>query len=92
MTERKIVYGTADTQAVAPWGVPVFVRLGSHWDADDPIVKAFPSLFTDDPGVGISTSVPPPHVVDRVIIGPETPPVEQATAAPGEKRATRRQG
>ena len=92
MTERKIVYGTADTQAVAPWGVPVFVRLGSHWDADDPIVKAFPSLFTDDPGVGISSSVPPPHVVDRVIIGPEAPPVEQATAAPGEKRTTRRQG
>jgi hypothetical protein len=64
---------------------PVYVNghiviAGQHWPADDPVVRAQPELFTDDARYGLTASVPVP---------PE-PVVEQATAAPGEKRATRR--
>jgi D-aminopeptidase len=45
-------------------GVPITVRDGDEYANDDPIVAAFPWMFTE--------------------------PVEQATAAPGEKRAVRR--
>jgi hypothetical protein len=44
------------------------------WDADDPFVKAHPELF----------SATPIKVHRTVAV------VEQATAAPGEKRSTRR--
>ena len=44
------------------------------WNADDPLVKKRPELFGPDPGHAHNT------------IGT----VEQTTAAPGEKRATRR--
>jgi len=48
----------------------VTVIAGSHWSADDPLVKAHKDLFTDDLSFGISS----------------TTPVEQATAGPGERR------
>lgn len=51
------------------------VVAGTHWPADDPIVLAQPSLFSDDPSHGLNCS---------------TPPVETATAAPGEQRRVRR--
>lgn len=56
----------------------ITVIAGSHWPADDPLVVAHKKLFTDDPTFGMSSSAP------------VAPVVEQATAAPGEKRATRR--
>lgn len=49
-----------------------YVEEGDAWDADDPIVKAHPELFSDTP-VTVHSS-----------FGKRT--VEQATAAPGEKR------
>ena len=57
----------------------VTVIAGSHWPADDPIVKSFGGLFTDDPSFGLSYSVAPKAAV-----------VEEATAAPGEKRTRSR--
>lgn len=48
------------------------------WRSDDPVVKAAPHFFTDEPSQ-VFTSTP------KV----SAPVVEQATAAPGEKRATR---
>jgi len=51
--------------------VDIDVREGHLYAADDPIVKKFPALFG-------------PVVVRRSV--PETAPIEQATAAPGEKR------
>jgi hypothetical protein len=56
----------------------ITVAAGSYWPGDDPVVKAFPNLFTEDP-IGLSYSVQP-----------KPAPVEQATAAPGEKRAVKR--
>lgn len=53
---------------------------GEAWRSDDPIVKARPDWFSDMPKI-VRTTLP------RHLQG--EPPVEQATAAPGEKRVTR---
>jgi len=47
------------------------------WDADDPIVKARPELFNDEPSIVRGTRK-------------REAPVEVATAAPGEKRTRTR--
>ncbi len=67
------------TATVAPvdGDLHVNVHEGTFWPADDPVVKAYPSLFTNDLWPGLSFTRAPR-------------PVEQATAAPGEKRTTRR--
>lgn len=54
---------------------------GEAWRADDPIVQKYPQKFADLPKI-VRTTLP------RHLQG--EPPVEQATAAPGEKRTTRR--
>lgn len=54
---------------------------GEAWRADDPVVQSHPDWFGDTPKV-VRTTLP------RHLQG--EPPVEQATAAPGEKRATTR--
>lgn len=94
----KVVYATATTMARSPAGFNVTVRQGSHWPADDPIVVAYPSLFSEDPRYGLNASTPRDEVADAPVeqataaLGDEVAdvPVEQATAAPGEKRAARR--
>ena len=69
-----------DTIIVAHGGVRVTLHAGEAWAADDALVVARPELFAKNPttvrqfGGGGVTEVP----------------VEQATSAPGEKRATRR--
>jgi hypothetical protein len=78
----KVVYATGTTVVMTPDGGRHTVYGGTHWPVDDPVVRAMPGLFSDDPRVGVSFSVPPAELSD--------PPVEQATAAPGEKRETRR--
>jgi len=57
----------------------VLVRAGEHWPASDPVVKAAPTLFSPDPRFGL-----------RYSAVPEPEPLEQATAAPGERRTVRR--
>jgi hypothetical protein len=56
---------------------PTTVHRGAPWHASHPIVVANPDLFSDDP----------PDIHPR---GWKSDTVEQATAAPGEKRTTRR--
>lgn len=58
------------------------VSKGTHWPADDPVVLEHPDLFSDDPRYGLSFSQAPPEMAEA--------PVEQATAAPGERRNLRR--
>jgi hypothetical protein len=58
---------------------PIIIRKGEAWDADDPIVKAHPSLFTADPGKARTTVQRTPEQV-----------VEQKTKAPGERSRVRR--
>lgn len=73
-----VVYAQYDAQVTTPDGGRFMVRLGQYWPPDDPVVRAAPEgLFSPDPRPGVSCSVPP---------------VEQATAAPGEKRSAVRRG
>lgn len=54
---------------------------GSHWPADDPYVLANPGQFSDDPRYHLAfTEVRPGYLGDE----------ETATAAPGERRTSRR--
>jgi hypothetical protein len=76
----EVVYATTTTQVTTPDGGRYDVRATEYWWAGDPVVKAAPpGLFTRDP-VGMKSTVQPPP----------DPPVEQATAAPGERRNVRR--
>jgi hypothetical protein len=74
-----IKYATA-TCVVPFQGLRVTLTAGEAWDASDPLVRSHPTLFADVPSVVRGTG--PSGVTER--------PVEQATAAPGEKRGTRR--
>lgn len=57
-------------------GRTVRTKRGEAWHASDPLVREHPDLFAADPPTVRGT--------------PAEGPVEQATAAPGEKRTTRR--
>lgn len=76
-----IRYATATCYVPMPDGGRVKVIKGSHWPADDPIVLAHQDLFSGDARYGLMYTVQPDGY---------DAPVEQATAAPGEKRNTRR--
>jgi hypothetical protein len=78
----KVVFATTSFQATAADGGQRFVRAGSHWPADDPVVASAPGMFSDDPRYGLETYS---HQLP-----PDAGPVESATAAPGERRNVRR--
>lgn len=78
----EVRYPVTDASLPLLGGGSAFIRRGQHWSADDPIVREHPDMFSDDPRYGLTYSVPPPEMSE--------PPVEQATAAPGEKRSVRR--
>jgi hypothetical protein len=67
------------------WVTPsVQLHEGEAWVADDPLVKRRPDLFTDTPKI-VRTTLTRQQIAER-----DEAPVEQATRAPGERRATRR--
>lgn len=81
-----IVFAQATAIVAHPTtGSSVPVNHGTHWPADDPIVLAYPSFFTDDARYGLSSSDP---------LDDEGYPVrltrggvsETGSAAPGERR------
>ena len=88
MSTPGIVFATANAIVSNPQtGASVSVIHGGHWFADDPIVRAYPGYFTDDPRFGLASSRPlgdDGYPVDGTRKGPAV--VEEATAAPGEKR------
>jgi hypothetical protein len=63
-------------------GVRVNLTVGEAWDATDPVVGARPDLFSDQPQFVRRTA--------GGLVVTQRAEVEQATAAPGEKRSTRR--
>jgi hypothetical protein len=70
-------------------GSSVHVAQGTHWPADDPVVRAYPSYFTDDPRRGLQSSRPldadgNPIGVRRSVVHTET-----TSAEPGEHRTRR---
>ena len=76
-----VVYAKSEGVVTTPDGVPWPVRPGQHWQAGDPVVKTAPHMFSPDPRFGLCGYGTP--------AADELPPVEQATAAPGERRGTR---
>jgi len=76
-----VVYATTTAPVELPSGIRGIVQKGTHWPADDPVVKAHPDWFSRDPRFGMVYSVEPTGY---------DAPVEQATAAPGERRNIRR--
>jgi len=85
-----IVFANATVIASDPrTGASVSIHHGTHWPADDPIVKAYPTFFTADPRYGLSSSRPVDG--DGYPVGSRprgtTAATETTTAAPGEKRA-----
>lgn len=77
----KVKYATGRSVVTTPDGAQVLILKGTHWPADDPVVQAHPGLFSDDPRYGLMFTTTPEGF---------DAPVEQATAAPGERRQTRR--
>lgn len=69
-----VVYATSNTSVTNKHGVIYRINGGEAWDADDPIVKDHPHLFTSDP------------IKARTSQGW----VETATAEPGKKRRSGR--
>lgn len=88
-----VVYATTSSWITAPWGVPVYVGGGTHWDADDPLVLAHPDAFSSDPSYGLQASSRPANA-PVVFVGPppaaEPDRAETATAEPGQRRNARR--
>lgn len=74
----RIVYAKS-TAVLAHSGDRVQVRAGELWDGDDPLVARYPDMFVEAPNVVRSTASENGYTE-----------VEQATAAPGEKRNVRR--
>jgi hypothetical protein len=81
----RAVYARRTAAVSLPSGAVVGIQQGTHWPADDPVVKANPDMFSDDPRHGMLFSRP--LQADDY---PDAPVVEQATAAPGERRNVRR--
>lgn len=71
-----------DTVNVTWQGRRLHIPRGSAWDAGDPLVEAHPGLFSADDRF-VNRTVPQQEAA------PE-PPVERATAAPGERTQARR--
>jgi hypothetical protein len=66
------------------------INIGEHWLADDPVVKAYPHLFTNDPRYGLRSSLPfdgDGYPAGHAPAKRSADATETATAAPGEKRS-----
>lgn len=79
-----VVFAMGTERVGMPDGHSVQVRKGSHWPANDPVVRARPSLFTPDARYGLQYTAPPPGYDG------DLNEVEEATANPGERRSVRR--
>jgi hypothetical protein len=76
------MYVFAQTSAAIRWGTSALhIHTGDVWPASDPFVLAHPDFFATTPPQGALRYTTPPEVE-----------VEQATAAPGEKRKYVRRG
>lgn len=56
-----VVFAMASAHVGGPDpAMTVFVRVGTHWLASDPVVKKNPAMFSTDPRFGLCASVPLP--------------------------------
>lgn len=77
MPPIKIVYACATCALIDDQGLPILLEEGEPWAADDPLVKARPNFFSEDP--------PLPNFPRRSV-----PVIEQTSAAPSERRTVKR--
>jgi hypothetical protein len=82
-----VVYAMGSETIGLPTGLSVPVQKGTHWPADDPVVKARPALFSSDPRYGLLYTAAPAGYDAELN---ELPESEAATANPGERRSARR--
>lgn len=75
-----IVYAKSSLSTTTDHGVIIRMYSGEVWDSDDPVVLSRPHLFQKTP----------PRVRTSKGHRPYDDVVERATAAPGEKRRTKR--
>lgn len=73
----QIVVATASTTLFID-SQRIHVQQGSAWASDSVVVKTNPGLFSEDPRRALGLDI--------------VPPVEQKTAAPGEKAHVKRRG
>lgn len=78
-----VVYAIDSAAVALPGGGQVRIQKGEHWVSSDPVVTQYPHLFSGDARYGARYTARPAGFDDAA-------PVESATAAPGEQRATRR--
>jgi hypothetical protein len=78
-----VVYAKMRALVTTADGAQTLVEFGEHRHPDDPVVKARPDAFSADARYGLRWYGEPPAEMME-------PPVEQATAGPGERRNTRR--
>jgi hypothetical protein len=50
-TADQVVYVLSTLACSTPEGLPIILTEGDTWAADDPVVRARPDLFTDDPSI-----------------------------------------
>ena len=86
MSSIPVVYATATASLVMGNGAVVAVQMGSHWPADDPLVRQHPANFGDDPRYGLSWTGEPPAYMS-IPPGQPIPGVED-----GEQRRAPRRG
>lgn len=84
-----VVFARGEGIVGMPNGQRVHVRGGTHWPADDPIVRMRPDLFTRDSRFGMLYTAPRDEY-DPTIVPPMDDDFESASAVPGEKRSVRR--
>lgn len=77
-----VVFAMTNT-VLAHGGQRVQIRAGEPWDAADSLVKQYPDYFAEHLRAVRSTA-------DPRGFSEYEPPVERATAAPGERRNARR--
>lgn len=78
------------TGAVRWSGGTTVLGAGTSADDDHPLVLERPDLFTDEPPAPQLAG--PARLSGRAAAAAEEPPVERATAKPGERRATKKTG
>jgi len=67
---RKVVYAKQSAHVAAGDETTRFMLVGESFDAEDPLVKMYPSMFTDDPtpfqrvNSPISGGAPQPNALD----------------------------
>lgn len=85
MNEIRVVYAKSTISLPTVNGANIHVRQGSHWPADDPLVREHPNEFSNDPRFGMCWSGQPPAYM---ALPPGEPlPGDEAPAQPRGRRS-----